>query len=125
MTNTSEKRIYRIRRHHRVRAKISGTAQRPRVAVFKSNRHIFAQAIDDVSGKTLVGAGDFTMKKAEGVAKEIKGAKEKRAYSAGDHLGQALKKLGITEALFDTGGFRYHGRVKALADGLRNAGIKV
>lgn len=119
MTKTAQKREYRIKRHRRIRAKISGTAKRPRIAVFKSNRHIFAQAIDDGARKTLAGAGDFKMKKS---AKE---RKEKHAQAVGELLGQALKKAGVSEAVFDTGGFKYHGRVKALAEGLRSAGIKI
>lgn len=119
--NTSSKRQRRVSRHNRVRAKIAGTETRPRVAVFKSNRFTYAQVIDDLTGKTLIAVSDYAGKKA----KASKENKVTRASSSGKALAEALKKKGIDTVLFDRGGFKYHGRVKALAEGLREAGIKM
>ena len=94
---------------------------RPRVAVFKSNKFTYAQVIDDVTGKTLISVSDYAGKKA----KTGKDNKVMRASSNGKALAEALKKKGIETVLFDRGGFKYHGRVKALAEGLREAGIKL
>ena len=105
----------------RVRAKIKGSAERPRVAVFRSNQFTYAQVIDDVSGKTLIAVSDYAGKKA----KAGKGTKVEKALLNGKALAEALKKQGIESVVFDRGGFKYHGRVKALADGLREAGIKM
>ena len=115
MNKEKQKLKNRKRRHNRVRAKINGSVKVPRVSVFRSSKHIYAQAIDDVSGKTLFSAGDFKIKEKN---------KIKRSLKVGETLGEAMKKVGFTEALFDRSGFKYHGRVKALADGLRNAGLK-
>lgn len=106
-------------RHHRVRAKITGTAERPRVSVFKSNKNIFVQFIDDASGKTLLS------NKIEEVAKTKKAKvnKTEKAIQIGEMLASDAKKMGIQEVIFDRGGFKYHGRVKAIADGLRKGGI--
>ncbi len=111
------KRINRNRRHARGRAKISGTADRPRVTVFKSNTHVYAQAIDDVSGKTLAAVNDADVAK--------KGTKTERAAIAGTKLAELLKEKKITTVLFDKAGFTYHGRIKAVAESLRAAGIIV
>lgn len=111
----------RIRRHARVRAKIKGTTARPRVAVYKSNKFTYAQVIDDATGKTLIAVSDYTGKKA----KATKGTKTEKASLNGKALAEALKKKGIDAVLFDRGGFKYHGRVKALAESLREAGIKL
>lgn len=110
------KRTNRIRRHARVRAKISGTAERPRVAVFKSNMHVYAQAIDDTASKTLAAVNDAQFRK---------GAKTERAAAAGKKLAELLVKQGIKAAVFDVSGFKYHGRIKAVAEGLRAGGITV
>lgn len=117
-TTKSQKRISR---HRRVRAKIAGTAARPRVAVFKSNRFTYAQVIDDTSGITVISVSDYSGKKA----KSVKGTKIEKATLNGKALAEALKKKGIDTVLFDRGGFKYHGRVKALAESLREAGIKL
>jgi large subunit ribosomal protein L18 len=111
------KRANRIRRHARVRAKISGTAERPRVAVFKSNTHLYAQAIDDTTSKTIAAVN------AAQAAK--KGTKTERAKVVGTKLAELLTKAGIKVAVFDVSGFKYHGRVKAVAEGLREGGITV
>jgi large subunit ribosomal protein L18 len=108
----------RLKRRHRVRAKVSGTAQRPRISVFRSNRGIHAQLIDDLSGRTLA-AVSWT----EG---DLRGLKPmEQAGKAGELLAERAKAAGIDSALFDRGGYRYHGKVKAFADGVREGGLKV
>jgi large subunit ribosomal protein L18 len=108
----------RLRRHRRVRGKVSGTAERPRLAVFRSNKGISAQLIDDVSGKTLAGASWV------GVKKGFKGTKTEQAAEVGKLLAAAAQKVGVETVVFDRGGYLYHGRVKALADGAREGGLK-
>jgi large subunit ribosomal protein L18 len=108
----------RARRHRRIRGKVSGTAERPRLAVFRSNKGISAQLIDDVSGKTLAGASWV------GVKKGFKGTKTEQAAEVGKLLAAAGKKAGVEAVVFDRGGYLYHGRVKALADGAREGGLK-
>ncbi len=114
--NTVNKRIIK---HRRIRAKITGTALRPRMTVFRSNQHIYAQLIDDVSGKTLAQFNDLALDK-----KEKTGAKVSLAQKVGEVLGAAIIKKGFKEIVFERGGYKYHGRIKALAEGLRGAGIK-
>ena len=108
----------RLRRHRRVRGKVRGTAERPRLFVFRSNRGIFAQLIDDDAGKTLAAASWLTL------AKSFKGDKTEQAAEVGKQLAAAAKKAGIETVVFDRGGYLYHGRVKALADGAREGGLK-
>lgn len=103
---------------------ISGTADRPRVAVFKSNRHLVAQVIDDEARCTLAAASDASVKASPSAAPEL-GAKAAKAYALGAVLAEKMKALKISRALFDRGGFAYHGRVKAVADGLRAGGINL
>ena len=117
--NSKSKQLHRISRHRRVRAKILGTKERPRVSVFKSSRHIFVQLIDDSSGKTILSSKIVSDTKSK-----IKGTKTDKAMVIGKVLAEKAKEAGIKEAVFDRGGYRYHGRVKALADGLRAGGIK-
>lgn len=105
----------RIRRHKRIRARVSGTASIPRLAVFRSVAHIYAQLIDDEAGVTLASASDMQ--------KGITGTKTERARAIGKVLGEAAKKAGITKAVFDRGGFRYEGRVRAVAEAAREAGL--
>ena len=107
----------RLRRRRRVRAKVRGTADRPRLSVFRSNRGIGAQLIDDVAGHT-VAAVNWT----EGDLKELKSMDQ--AKRAGELLAERGKAAGVESVVFDRGGYRYHGRVKALADGAREAGLK-
>lgn len=109
-TSTSE---LRKRRHARVRATIKGTAERPRLAVFRSNRFVSAQLIDDVAGKTL----------AASHGREFKGPQSVQATSVGDAIAQKAKAAGIETIVFDRGGYRYGGQVKALADAARAAGL--
>lgn len=114
--NRKQKALNRKRRHNRVRAKISGTSKVLRVAVFKSAKHVYAQAVDDANGKTIFSASDLKTKEKN---------KTKKSLKVGEVLGGLMKKEGITKAIFDRGGFKYHGRVKALAEGLRSAGVKI
>ena len=107
----------RQRRHRRVRAKISGTAERPRLVVHRSNRGIEAQLVDDVEGKTLAYASHI------GVRKGFKGTKSEQAAEVGKQLAAAAKTAGIESVVFDRSGYLYHGRVKALAEGAREGGL--
>ena len=107
----------RMRRRRRVRAKVRGTAERPRLSVFRSNRGIQAQVIDDVAGHTLA-AVNWT----EGNLKSLKSMDQ--AKRAGELLAERAKAAGVEAVVFDRGGYRYHGRVKALADGAREAGLR-
>ena len=108
----------RERRHRRIRGKVAGTAERPRLAVFRSNKGIFAQLVDDQSGRTIAGASWL------GVKKSFKGTKTEQAAEVGKLVAEAAKKAGIESVVFDRGGYLYHGRVKALADGAREGGLK-
>jgi large subunit ribosomal protein L18 len=108
----------RLRRHRRVRGKVSGTAERPRLAVFRSNRGIMAQLIDDTSGKTLAAASWLDVKKS------FKGNKSDQAAEVGKLLAGAAKKTGVESVVFDRAGYLYHGRVKALANAAREGGLK-
>jgi large subunit ribosomal protein L18 len=111
------KRDARLRRHRSVRSKVEGTAERPRLVVFRSNRGIFAQLVDDSSGKTLASAS-WTALGA------TKGSKTEQANAVGMALADAAKKAGIERCVFDRGGYLYHGRVKALAEGAREGGLQ-
>src|ERR687888_1978508 len=111
---TKERRVARDVRHQRIRRYVRGSAARPRLAVFRSLTHIYAQLIDDDSGRTLVAASS--------VGTDVTGKKSERAKAVGTMLGERAKAKGIEAAIFDRGGYRYHGRVKALADGARGAG---
>ena len=108
----------RARRHARVRAKVSGTAACPRLNVFRSAKHIHAQVIDDVTGTTLCAASSME-KGFEGNGGNVEGAKK-----VGEMLASACKEKGIEEVVFDRGGYVYHGRVQALAEGAREGGLK-
>ena len=108
----------RARRHRRVRGKVSGTAERPRLVVFRSNRGIEAQLVDDLAGKTLASASHL------GLGKSFTGDKSKQAEEVGKALAAAAKKAGLEACVFDRGGYLYHGRVKALAEGAREGGLK-
>ena len=108
----------RERRHRRIRGKVAGTAGRPRLAVFRSNKGIFAQLIDDENGKTIVGSSWLGLKKS------FKGNKSEQAAEVGKALAEAAKKAGVEAVVFDRGGYLYHGRVKALAEGAREGGLK-
>jgi len=113
-------RARRLHRHRRVRAKVSGTPQRPRLAVFRSLAHIYAQVIDDERAHTLVSAS--TLEPALRDRRE--GTKTEQARLVGRTIGQRARERGIKAVVFDRGGFLYHGRVAALADAARDAGLK-
>jgi len=124
-----EKKQKRYQRHKRVRAKISGTDQRPRLGIFKSARHIYAQLIDDEAGKVLASASDLDLPKAAGKGKaedgqEALSGKTAKAFKVGKIIAKKAEEAKIKEAVFDRGGYKYHGRVKALADGAREGGLK-
>ena len=110
-------RQLRERRHRRVRGKVRGTAQRPRLMVFRSNRGIFAQLVDDDAGKTLAASSWI------GLPKAFKGDKTEQAAEVGKQIAAVAKKAGVERVVFDRGGYLYHGRVKALADGAREGGL--
>ena len=118
---TNNKREARIRRHRRVRKKIRGTPERPRLSVFRSAKHVYAQAIDDNTGRVLAAACDLEEKLEQAVAGKPKKA---RAREIGKAIGEKLKAAGITAVVFDRNGFIYHGRVKEIADGAREAGLE-
>ncbi|OHA84377.1 MAG: 50S ribosomal protein L18 [Candidatus Yonathbacteria bacterium RIFCSPLOWO2_01_FULL_47_33b] len=114
MTTITSKTEKRIRRHRRIRAKVIGTAERPRLAVFKSNLYVYAQLIDDIKGTTLASSSDMSLKGK---------TKTERAKMAGEALAKVAKAKGITQVTFDRGGFIYTGRVRALAEGAREGGL--
>jgi large subunit ribosomal protein L18 len=112
--------LARIRRHRRVRRSVAGTPARPRLNVFRSTTHIYAQVIDDVAGTTLAAASDVEKAIAAGLDGKNK---TERAQAVGKAVAERAKEKGITTVVFDRGGHKYHGRVKALADAAREAGL--
>lgn len=114
---TKVKRLARVRRHARVRRKIVGGAARPRLAVYRSNRHIYAQLIDDAAAATLASASDREV--------QVKGTKTDAAKAVGELIAKRAKERGIERAVFDRGGRLYHGRVAALADAAREEGLSI
>ncbi|VEN74788.1 50S ribosomal subunit protein L18 [Candidatus Desulfarcum epimagneticum] len=121
MASLSKKKTARLKRKKRIRKKVSGTAQRPRLTVFRSARHIYAQVIDDTQGRTLVSVS--TLEKDLKAQVESKG-KIDSAVMAGKMIGERALSQGIERVVFDRNGFRYHGRVKAISDSAREAGLK-
>jgi large subunit ribosomal protein L18 len=109
------KRQGRLKRHARVRRRVVGTAERPRLAVFRSNRHIYAQVVDDAAGRTLASAGSVSL--------AGDGDKKAAARRVGGELAKRAKAAGVSSVIFDRGGYQYHGRVKALADAAREGGL--
>jgi len=107
----------RLRRHRRVRGKVKGTAERPRLVVFRSNRGVEAQLVDDLSGRTIASASWLALKKS------FKGDKSEQAAEVGKMLAANAKQAGVETCVFDRAGYLYHGRVKALADGAREGGL--
>jgi large subunit ribosomal protein L18 len=116
----SEKNRKRIKRKAAIRKRIHGTAERPRLSVFRSAKHVYAQAIDDVTGRVLASASDLE----PAIKATISGAKKERARLIGKVIGEKLVALKVTAVVFDRNGFIYHGRVKELADGAREAGLQ-
>lgn len=121
MTNKPSRAAARMKRHYRLRNKISGTAERPRLAVFRSNMHIYAQVIDDAAGNTLCAASttEADIKAALAKTNDVEAAK-----AVGAAIAKKTLDKGITEVVFDRGGFVYHGKIQALADAAREAGLK-
>jgi large subunit ribosomal protein L18 len=118
MVKKADKKLAREARHRRVREKISGTPERPRLNVFRSTKHIYAQLIDDVNGVTLASASSLS-KGFEG-----NGGNKEGARKVGEMIAKAAKDKGIENVVFDRGGYLYHGRVQELADGAREGGLK-
>ena len=104
----------RVRRHLRVRKKVTGSSDRPRLVVFRSLKHIYAQLVDDVSGKTLLTVSDS----------KLEGKKSEKSAEVGKLLAARAKEAGVTSVVFDRAGYQYHGRVKAVADGAREGGLE-
>jgi large subunit ribosomal protein L18 len=121
MITKLDKNADRVIRHKRVRKKISGTAERPRLCVYRSTNHIYVQIIDDVKGNTICSAS--TMEK-DIAKKTAKLSKSESAKAVGAAIAEKAKKLGISQVVFDRGGYIYTGRVQALADGAREAGLE-
>ena len=109
---------HRDRRHRRVRKKVTGTAERPRLAVFRSSKHIYVQAIDDLAGRTRRSASTMEADVRGGTTATVDAAKK-----VGKLVGERAQAAGVTTVVFDRGGFKYHGRVAAVADGAREAGL--
>ena len=118
MVNKPDSNKARLIRHRRVRGKISGTAARPRLSVFRSAKHIYAQIIDDVNGVTLASASSMD-KEFEGL-----GANKEAAKKVGEAVAKKALEKGVEEVVFDRSGYIYHGRIQALADGAREGGLK-
>src|SRR5262245_29299639 len=110
----------RQKRHRRVRKKVSGSTERPRLAVFRSNRHIYAQVIDDTTGRTVAAASTAEASLRSGSTATVDAAK-----AVGQLVGERAQAAGVSRVVFDRGGFRYHGRIAALCDGARAAGLEV
>ena len=119
-TRGSTGRAARSRRHERLRKKIVGTAERPRLVVTRSSRHVFVQVVDDSKGHTVASASTM-----EADLRDFKGAKTDKAKKVGELIGERAKKAGVTAVVFDRGGNRYAGRVAAVADGARESGLEL
>lgn len=111
--------LQRIKRKKRIRARFYGTGQRPRVSVFRSNQHLFVQLVDDLKKITILGVGDQSLDDK----KDARASKVQQAFRLGSHVAQLAQTKKIKAVVFDRGGYRYHGRVKALAEGLREGGL--
>jgi large subunit ribosomal protein L18 len=111
---TSTRDSLRSRRHFRVRKKVNGTSERPRLVIFRSLKHIYAQLVDDVSQRTLMTVTDSG----------LEGKKTEKSAEVGKRIAQKAKDAGVTRVVFDRGGYKYHGRVKAVADGAREGGLE-
>jgi large subunit ribosomal protein L18 len=117
---TATKSEQRVRRHRRVRKKVLGTAERPRLAVFRSNKHVYVQVIDDLAGRTLASASTLEAERRGAATATVDAAKQ-----VGQAVAERVKAAGITAVVFDRGGFKYHGRVAAVADGARAGGLEL
>jgi large subunit ribosomal protein L18 len=114
-----DRRQARVRRHRRVRKRVVGLSDHPRLCIFRSARHIYAQIVDDTSGRTLASASSL-----DASLREAKGAKRETAKSVGGLVAERARAAGITRVAFDRGGYAYHGRVASLADGAREGGLE-
>ncbi len=121
MDKAKEKRLARQLRHQRVRKKVQGTSDRPRLSVFRSLKHIYAQVIDDTRGHTLVSASTLDAEVQAGIQGKTKTG---QAEVVGEVLARRAQAIGIKQVVFDRGGYRYHGRVKSLAEAARKAGLE-
>jgi large subunit ribosomal protein L18 len=119
LTDVSKKKEARKKRHRSIRKRMEGTPERPRLAVFRSARHIYVQVIDDIQQKTLVGATDLVKGAIDG-----EGDKKARAKKVGTLIAKKCLEKGIDKVVFDRAGYKYHGRISALAEGAREAGLK-
>lgn len=117
---SKNKAVARKRRHFRLRKKVVGSAERPRMVVTRSNRHMFVQVVDDTVGKTLASASTL-----EAAIREAEGSKVEKSRKVGELVAERAKEAGITAVVFDRGGNKYHGRVAAVADGAREAGLSL
>ena len=124
-TSIREKRIKRARRHRRVRSRIAGTAERPRLSVFRSNKHLYLQLIDDMTGRTLLTLGDHK-ERTRSKRKETAGkmTRVEHAEKLGEEMSKEAMEKNITSVLFDRGGYAYHGIIKAVAEGARKGGLR-
>src|SRR5262245_35410929 len=120
MNNQKLKAVRQLRRRRHVRNRVRGTAERPRLTVFRSSKHMYAQLIDDDAGRTLVSAST----KGKKTEAAVYGGNVKAAKAIGEKIAQAAKAAGITKCAFDRGHYKYHGRVKALAEGAREGGLQ-
>ena len=120
MINRPDTNAQRLKRHKRVRGKISGTPERPRLVVSRSTRHLFAQIVDDTEGKTLVSASTM-----EGDLRSFDGDKTAKAKKVGELIAERAKAAGVEAVVFDRGGNKYHGRIAAIADGAREGGLSL
>lgn len=116
------RRLQRVRRHNRVRNKVEGSPTRPRLVVYRSNRNIEGQVVDDFAGRTIVGVSTLAAE-LRGFEAETQQRKTEHAFAAGKLLAERALAAGIGAVVFDRGGFKYHGRVKAFADGAREGGL--
>jgi large subunit ribosomal protein L18 len=123
LINTYKKES-REKRHRSLRKRIEGTAERPRLAIFRSSRHIYAQVIDDLANKTLVGTSDLAFGDGPEAEKTDDTGKKAQAKKVGAAIAKTCLDKGIDKVVFDRAGFKYHGRISALADGAREAGLK-
>jgi large subunit ribosomal protein L18 len=123
LSDTSRKKQSRKKRHRSLRKRVEGTSERPRLAVFRSTRHIYAQVIDDLQQKTLAGTSDLALGAATAAGDDEKD-KKVLAKKVGAAIAKKCLEKGIDKVVFDRAGFKYHGRVSALAEGAREAGLK-
>jgi large subunit ribosomal protein L18 len=121
MARTKSRNVLRLRRHARVRRRVTGTAQRPRLSVFRSLNHVYAQIVDDQAGKTVAAASTREKDVAEGLKSKSSSVAAERV---GKTIAERAKAKGISSVVFDRGGYKYHGRIKALAEAARSAGLE-